>query len=457
MIRKSKIVLALTLVLTLSLSLSPPISLATDPSPSPNLSDATQAAITKIFIVPVCINVPEFDFKFIVTPKSINDDETLIPEMPKIGTNNEVTISYPGSSVIKPCECVDNNFCENRDDVDHYYLQSDPLFPTDGPNAIGWKKAGIYIYEIEEHRPSPYTPQGEVRYFSTAKYSLKVYVKANAQGNGFEITNIAAYKIKEDRAFEKTVNVKIDPSPGDGTTTFSQMRFTNGYTKQNGGDGTDPLTPSKQTLVVEKKVTGVYANNNTNYFKFTINFTRHSLAPLSVYWYRAYILGVDGEPLKTLAANGVTENVHEDVNGYAYTLITTDDNHSSRTFYLKPGEKFVVTNAYVGTSYTITEHGTPKYKATAEVTSAGVKVNEVTGELGNQIKIPGGESPPILWVGDIGENKALFTNEYVVAPDTGLDISDLPFYGMLILALAGLVTFVVIKTRSRKNKEVYHD
>jgi len=466
MFRKTKIALALTLALTLCLSLIAPISLAAQ---TPQKSDATQAAITKIVRVPYGTNAPTAEFKFGVKPISHNDDETTtaIATMPVIGaydtsaSQNVVKINYPDTAVPAAkglCQCDPEANCpDTPDTVEHYYLESDHLFS----GSTDWKFAGIYVYEIWEI-PNTFTGiTGEtMSSYSSARYMIKVYVKE--VGGAFVITNIAAYRTYDDSGKKITREDKVDPSPnpdpGNPNGKFSEMRFTNTYYKHNGVEGTDPLTPAKQTLVVKKEVTGEFSSRNM-YFSFEITVKKHELVKGDI-TYKAYLVDASG-PVKTFTSNGAAFSAEPGTgNGIATITLTDTSTSGSLSFKLKHGEKLVFTNVHVGTTYEVTELGAKGYTAKATVTTAGAAVTLASNGEGvkdNGLSIPTGTNPPPLRVGEnTGKNEAFFLNETTETVEAGLNISDLPFYGMLFLAVAGLVTFVVIKARSYKNKEDYH-
>jgi len=457
MFRKSKIVLALTLSLALSLSLLAPASLASDTPTDPDPKDAKQAAITKILKVPTGTNSPTGDFEFTVTPVSINgnEDPDATKEMPIIGNDKVVTISYPAKFITEDCECD----TECADDVEHYYMQSDDLFS----DSTDWPYAGIYVYGIKETRTTVPVIVGHEMTLSKAEYTMKVYVQEKEDESGdLEIFAIAVTKTDDDGGNDLKKGdkaVKVDPKPGDGEETFSKMKFTNTYYKHNGGDGTDPKTESKQTFVVAKTVGGQFSSTSI-YFDFTMTVTKNSLVPADTK-YRVYILGTNGEPLSASELADKNDIASGSNNYFEFTPGTTP---YPLDFKLKHGQRLVFTNAHVGTKYEITEAGAAGYQATATVTTADVPViyGPGTAEEGLSIPITGvdeldkKDTPKILRVGDTGKNEASFENLTNVEVEAGLNISDLPFYAMLFLALAGLVTFVVVKARSRKNKEDYN-
>ena len=460
MFKKSKTILALTLTFALSLSLLPKISLAADTLPT-----ATQAAITKVVRLPIGTTPPTYDFKFNVKPISINGVEDLKVDMPTIrdanpvnlyGTTGVVTIKYPETAVVvKPCACTTVTAQQCKDDVEHYYLESAHLFPS----STAWKYAGIYLYEITETEDTGYknNKDGKTMTFSKANYTVKVFVSANSPGTGYKIDGIAAYRVKtDDNAVITPSPVKVDPTPNPGNGVFSQMRFTNTYYKHNGGDGKDPI--NKQTLVIEKKVEGDFALKN-KYFEFKIYVTQHGLIPIDLnahHNYTAYILDTDGSLLYHVD-NKNFQTIYKPTTEAYYSSIkfTGSDPTGEMIFRLKHGQKLVFTDMHVGVSYTITEYGVDGYTASATVTTAGATAPPPyasgTGGKGEGLSIPSGENAPTLRIGDIpGKNEVLVINNYDAEPETGLNISNLPFYAMLLLPLAGLITITAIKLRTRK-------
>jgi len=105
----------------------------------------------------------------------------------------------------------------------------------------------------------------------------------------------------------------------------------------------------------------------------------------------------------------------------------------------------VFINTPVGTNYDVEENGTPAYKATLVITSNGNE--EAALGTGNPLGANVDASGKL--VGEAA-NKAEFKNARDDVTPTGLNLNDIPFIGLILLALGTAVSFVVIKVRRRK-------
>ena len=79
---------------------------------------------------------------------------------------------------------------------------------------------------------------------------------------------------------------------------------------------------------------------------------------------------------------------------------------------------------------------------------------EETGSKGAGLVLPDDVNNTVytetLYVGE-GVNAADFTNTNNTTIPTGLDISDLPFIGIIVLAFGAAAVFITVKLRKRKN------
>jgi len=429
MYKKSRILLALTLVIILSVGLLSQVALASDPPPRP------LAAITKVLKMPIGTNLPTGSFTFTFTPLSINEDPSLTP--PAIAA---VTIAFPTGATSTTCACA----VPCAPDVVHYYKESNELFGN-----INWPHTGVFEYNLKENANSfGAMPAGENMVYSIAEYTVKVHVMEYKAGDTIPpgkaigdlyVYTVAAYRtVKEDGT---PGTDKVDPTPGGNQTTYfySQMKFDNIYTKHNGGNGTDPVGRNTQSIV--KAVAGAYSSTSI-YFDFSVTVTKPSLVPGTPV-YKAYIVE-NGYGLTNIAANGLTAS-GSDVGG-AYVNVNSG---TALNFKLKHGQYLAFTNTHVGSSYIVSETGTAGYIPSAIVTTNNVPGGMVTGTRGSNLALPDGTIYTILRVGEL-LNRAAFTNTNDRPPETGLNINDLPFYGLLILAAGGIAALVIVKTRSRK-------
>jgi len=209
------------------------------------------------------------------------------------------------------------------------------------------------------------------------------------------------------------------------------MTFLNKYVHTNGTDtpGTpDPTDPKEATMTVSKTVSGEYASTSVSFnFAMTIFEPAIDTDPALPGTYNAYIVGTS--------------------NTVVGSPISFETGKQS-TFSLKHGEKLVFVNTPVGTRYNVSEEGTPAYQATLDITSNN------TPDAGNTF----GKNPDNTLGAGIGVtgkyvgealNLAAFTNIRDAVTPTGLNLNDLPFIGMILLAVGAVALLVMAKARKK--------
>jgi len=435
MFKTSKIVIALILVITLCSVLLAPAALANQ------AQVYTKAAITKVLKVPTGTNVPTGDFTFTFTPVSINEDTNLKPPVTGIGAAGLVTISYPQA------ELAMYTYTETVGDNDIYYLESGELFGN-----VVWPYAGIFEYTVKEDADTfGEMPAGETMTYSKAGYTVKVHVReytlTDIRPEGKNVGDLYIFTIGTYRTINEDgsqVNVKVVPTP-DGNNVeyfYSQMTFENIYTKHNGGDGTDPV--NKSTLSISKAVAGAYSSTSV-YFEFSVTVTKPSLST-GIPEYKAYIME-NGSALTNLTDNGFPTYATD--NGGAYVTVASG---SSLAFKLRAGQHLAFTDIPVGASYTVSETGVAGYVPSAIVTTDNIPGAEATAERSSDLILPDDSVYELLQVGEL-LNRVAFTNTNDGVAETGVTISDLPFYGLILLAIGGAAAIVIIKARTGKTKD----
>ena len=425
--KKTKLLLAVMLAFMLSMSFAP--AAYADPIEP---GDISEAAITKILKVPVGTDVPTVTFTFDVVGVSINDDPSLQSSVPVVGT---ASASFPSGSY---------QAIETVGDSTYYCLETAELF-----GGIVWPHTGIFEYMITE-LPSGYAlVAGETLTESLAVYRVRVHVREDATTGDLYIWGIGAYRIIEDDGTDiGPVGEKVDPTPGGGSNPawdYSQMTFGNIYTKHKGGGGEDP---NMDTLTISKIVGGDYSSVSY-YFDYSLTINKPSLVDAAITSYRAYI--VEGSPA-TVVTNLTPNKV-------AAGLIATDSSGvtcinvpigTAFTFALQHGQSLVFTNAHVGANYTITEFGVSGYLPKVTVTSNGATPGVIDGALSSDFTVPDGTV--ILTNPLVGEasNSVAFNNRADGIGETGITIENLPFIGIIALAILGLGAFIFVRSRKRR-------
>ena len=457
MLRKSKTILTLALVLVLCLAGIQTALAEVNSSGAVIGTEAkpAQAAISKVLKVPFGTKVPNATFEFLVT--SISMDSQLCdkdhPNMPTIGKVD--TNKYPANTGFVDLELGKANnsgeklMNENTNGTSTWVHETANIF-----DGVAWQHAGIYRYEITEKglTYSIADPTMETMTYSTAKYTLDVYVREYTNRPGeFYVYAIAAVITVVDHDGQ-TGGDKVDPTPGGNEITmtgYSDMTFTNNYWKHNGG--TDPKDPNAWTLAVKKIVAGTFGNKET-YFDFKMTVTKPSLVPdTPTKTYNAYIVEVDSSGKFTvvtdLTGNKLTAS---GTDKYDYPFVTFTSGEE-KTFSLKDSQYLVFLDTTVGATYKITELASAFYQPSAEVFYNGASIGVETKDKNTTLTIPDVGNTVLnkpLYVGESG-NSANFKNTRDDVTPTGLNLNNIPFIAMIALAIAPLVLFVAFKSCKR--------
>ena len=442
--KKTRILLALIVVLALCLSLVP-LALA---SGTPEYY--TEAAITKKLLVPVGTEYPAMSFVFSITPESYNESSAPadLLKLPVIGTQvgttgvGEVTIAFDGERATPRAETFEATIGA----VSTYYLESADIFA-----GIAFPNAGIYTYIIEEARTN-YTivdPLHEALETSIAKYEVSVMIREDDDGVPY-IFHIGAYRIITEDGDPGTD--KVDPTPGGNQTTtfYSQMTFENRYVRTNGADDPDdpdpgdpdpgdpdPLDPDAgdSTFNLSKVVMGDLGSHSLP-FQFSLQIDVPKLIPGYVLgYYKAYLVDSTGvlDPAIIDGLPSTMIDVDTTSNGYSY--IKFPDN-TAVNIQLTHGQSLVFINTPVGTAFSATETAETGYD-----TSVTIWNNSVLTSTAASLTAAG-------YVGELF-NAAIYVNDAGDVTPGGVNVNDLPFYGLILLAVGGLVLFIVVKARKR--------
>jgi len=379
-----------------------------------------ELGIGKVIQMPIGTITPDAVFEFEAMPISVdgvdynNDEEE--PNMPQLNTGN-MTVSFDSTNAASE---------PNANNIISVTKTTDNIFA-----GVTFPHAGIFIYEITEtsftnpELDDETNPHDFVSY-SMAIYRIRVYVVNTADFADTYVHAVGIFQVVLDDGTELE---------GEGTK-LSQITFTNNYVRTNGAidpDDPDPVTES--TLSISKTVAGDLANRD-RYFNFNVALDIPILVEEIPEYYRAYIVenGVVINPVN----NADDSLIDSDAGGYYIRVSTT----APTAFSLKHGQRLVFVNTPVGTSYTVDETATPDYTPSFVITTNNVIADEATGEVGGAL------GTDIQFVGHL-VNRADFTNNRVSAVPTGLNINNLPFVGLIILAVGALILFVAVKSRKR--------
>jgi len=425
--KTKKALLALTLALALCLSLAT-LAFADSGPITGDEANPVKVAFTKLLQLPAGTTVPTARFDFLVTSVTVDGKAATKTNMPLIGTDAQEADKVAGIVPINYQAGDNTGIDADADNVVTVPKQYD-IF-----DGVIWPHAGEYVYTISE-KEGTYTivdAELEAMTYSTAAYTLNVYVKEGTGNNaGKYFINAIGAKVERADNGDQTVGTKVNPDPDDDKYEYSQMTFTNSYVRTMAGGG-EPTNPADAALSIGSQVTGDYSSSSI-YFDYTLDLTVPTLPSIpGPAAYKAYV--VQGGKIVTTEENGAPT-------GQDYIEFVSG---TPNTFKLKDGQQLVFTNLPVGTRYDLRQEGTAAYKASVVVSYNEVLAPAVSGaDYGDPVEITN------KLVGEV-ESSAAFTNARndSVTP-TGLDIGNLPFFGMIFLALGAVAALIAAKARKK--------
>lgn len=312
--------------------------------------------IEKVFQMPDEVSTPEVKFNFEFT--KVTDDA---PEIP--GVSVGFTSGQAGDS---------DNGTKTVIDASDNFLKD-----------VVFTHAGRYEYTLKEVQPVEETVDGTITY-STTVYTVYIYV-AN-DGNGLKVENI----VYEDQNGKKP----------------QMATFTNTYAKD-----TDP---DCNALVIEKKVTGTYADL-TKKFKFKLTLTHPDI-------YNDYTV-------QYVIKNAKDEQI--DAGNITY--------EDAKEFELAHGEKLYVAKLPIGTKHTIIETDANQDDYTLD----GIVRTVENGTLDLQ---NGFLTDAVIVEGVVSH--VTFTNKHTDPPTpTGIFVDNLPYIMLMLVAVGGFIAYIAIKRR----------
>jgi hypothetical protein len=438
------------LAAAMMLSMAVPVLAADDFSAGQNAGNPAKAALTKIFKVPVNTTTPEAAFTFTIEKVGVDNktDDTTKGNMPDLSAKVSFTLGQT------------ETFIDTATGTKYLVAQTENILAGINTNGSDWKAGGgIYKYTIKEAQtgitPSADTTDTEYTIYSGASYDLEIWVEEDNNGILFARYAVAYYiPGTPDEYFpSKPGEGKIDPTPG--TTApgtpgeigekYSNLIFTTKDWKTAGP--VDPgTTPKGSALEIEKKVAGNNPDYGT-YFDFGVTVVTPAIINNPGKTYNAYIVDENGYVALGAAGNPNTKS-GTDAYGRDYITITSGN---EKTVQLKHGERLVFFDLEVGAEVrvfeTIAANTRVKYTRTFS-TGAGTEFNMTAGLTGNWgfPRNPGDVGPHYIKE-STGGNNVTFTNTMAGNPPTGITVDNLPYIVLIGLAVAGLVSFVVLRLR----------
>ncbi|MDR1068936.1 MAG: hypothetical protein LBL36_06815 [Clostridiales Family XIII bacterium] len=378
--------------------------------------DPAKATITKILKMPNGASFPAggFTFTFDIGAVSVDGVAGTATNMPVIaGQIVGFTASDSGTSA---------------SNITTYTKESADIFA-----GVDFPHPGVYVYEVTEQQTGAYTPTSgwiEDMAYSPATYTLTVVVKQGASHTFIE--TIAVTVTTADNSTQNEGD-KVDPTPGQ-----SGMVFTNTYTKKMDGD--DPLTNS--TLNIGMTAAGDYADM-TLYFPVEVTLTKSVLETGASPTYRAYVVDTATNTVVNGDSGIGMTKAGTDTHGDYYDF-TSD---TATPLNLKHGQTLAFVGVPVGTAWTATDtlgSGAPYNNYLASGTANGTALTPPANR--------GASLSTGAQLVREAASGAAFTNTYDITTPTGIILNNLPFIGLIVLAMAALGAFIAVKSR-RRNRE----
>ena len=398
MFKKTKRAISIALALVMSVALSATV-LAYTPTPG-TPTNPRPAGITKELRTPVGTAIPaNMAFNFTVTPYLLNG---FAPGAPELGTLTIPALgNYPAAGSNHVRIPVPQAVTSTAGGIDTRVFDSGNLLA-----GITWPTTGVFEWNIVElNNVLPHTPVQnnpglwEVLNFSQAEYTLRVHI-GEYDGNRYVRFAYAVRRVN-DAGTAEVPPVKVDPTPG------ADLRFINTYAR----DWRDNVDPEEGPLTIRKNVTG-NMGSLTREFEFSATLTL--------------------DPMFSIPGPFVANRV--DAAGNTIGTPISFTNGTSTNFLLRHNERLVFESAPVGTQFVVNETQVPLYLTTiylnTNVPFEGLTVTSNIREAGDLV---------------------VYRNHNDTPPPTGIDMSNLPFYGMILLVLGGIVTFIIVKVKKRKS------
>ena len=399
------------------------------PVSSGNESNEADAKITKILKIAEGTKIPSgtFTFRF----KAKEEAGLSVPEgvMPEIGP---MQLAFTEEADRPKAKDAVNGVVS---------------IPKETPSifeGITWPHAGVYVYTVDEIEKS----NVQIDY-SAARYDVYVYVANKAAGSGLYIAGIAARIVINDEANAgAATGAKVDPTPGDGSASYSGLAFTNTYNSKV--NETDPTIVSNQKFNVNKTVTGAYGDK-TMYFEFLVDIDKPATLGEAGAAYNAYVVEMVAGGLDVVTSEKNYETV-EIANNYGkYITITAG---TPVKVNLKHGQHLVITGIHDGASYIVTETGAEFYTPSAVINENGSNTGvELPKGTEGESYSTDTEGEGARYIINGNGNKASFENEYKTITPAGINPGDLPYIVLAIIALGALAAYTVFVFRKNEDRK----
>lgn len=283
--------------------------------------------------------------------------------------------------------------------------------------GVNFPKAGIYLYKVTE-KPLEDTDWAYIKISDTdeltkqsdAEYIVGIAVVNNETTGKLEVSKDNSFVISKTtgQTAEEVVYAK------------GSLEFENEY--QRGSTPPPPPGGDDFDLKIQKAVTGQYGDK-TKDFTFEIKINKNATEPDTVISYTAEKWKVDG-----------TEKIEDVTIGVGEV----------QTFTLKNDEYLLFKDLPVGSTYTLKEKDNAGYQTTVDAkirSTADNTVTTVAKESNDEFALR------TITIGQ-GENSVAVTNNADLVL-TGIVTDNLSFILLIVVAVAGMTAYVVLKRRLR--------
>ena len=432
MLKKVAIFLVIALILLASISPAVASNLNSEGAlVAVDEDNPVEVTITKQLRLPVGTTVPDISFVFLAEKISVDGRTT------EADLNTMPALNPAALGVNFTAADTNPNFPETIPVGTASILkETGNLF-----EGVTFPHAGIFVYEIREVADSnapAFPDEHSSLYYSQATYTLTVYV-ANHSNGGTYVYAVGALITTDDLG--EPASGKVDPTPGGNGEDyfFSQMMFTNDYVKTEGPvDPEKPDPVDESTLLISKTVAGDFGDQS-QFFTFEMTLTAPALLRDVPAYYKAYV--IEGDTVLTDLTAHAEAGIIENTGDVPYLKVSTS---AATVFHLKHGQRLVFVDTPVGTNYSVEEQAATHYVPSVIVTTAGTVGTSITGSISTAL------STGPQFVGE-EHNSAAFTNTRDSVTPTGLNLNDIPFIVMIILAAGALTATAVIKVRKGKH------
>lgn len=385
------------------------------------VGEADSAVITKYLKLPSGVTIPNDTFTFVVT--KVTSDA---PDV-KAGADLDIATSEMTASD----STVDGSSLVGNLNIAAWF------------DVNSFPHAGAYEYTVKETNKGQEVTTTAGKYTaSDREYTITIYVKSDKNG-AKTIDAIAAHDSTGEK--KKADVTKDDPTEPDATednvtdANAEGATFTNTYTEiGNKEDDIDPENDYYGDLGVKKLVAGTYADHNAK-FKFSVTVNKPTA----------------GYPVDTVEAyyyDGTTKGNMVTFTFGTPTTIDLSDGMALSFLNLPEGATYSVTEE-LATTTTVTP---AEYKASYETKnkdSENADTSIVTAEAveataaGANLALADANKKAIVNADKI--NTVIYTNTSEV-DDTpeGILISNLPYIALALVAVGGLVAYVVVRRKA---------